>query len=81
MDMFEEEIREVEGKQLLILSQGYLLESQPGIALKHIANWEKLGLSNGRRKVLFFKILAYFPGGHRMLQFVRRIRRVFLHLK
>jgi len=81
LEKYGEEVAAIEGEQLIILSRGYLLESQPEIALKHIACWKKLGLSNGKFKVLFFKIFAYLPGGYRVLLIMRYIRRVFLSLK
>ena len=81
LERYGNEIAAIEGEQLTILSKAHLLESQPGIARKHITNWERLSLSDGRLQVLLFKILAYLPGGHIMLRSVRSLRRVLLGLK
>lgn len=81
MEKYKKEVKEIEGEQMIILAKCLLLESKPEIALRHIACWKKLGLSNGKFKVLFFKIFAYLPGGYRVLLIMRYIRRVFLSLK
>ena len=74
---YGEEIRRVEGEQLLILVKNLLLESQPKNARKILRQWCDLGLSEGRYRALLFKIFSYLPGGDRILVFVRNLRRMF----
>lgn len=72
-----QEIKEVEGIQYELLVKEYLFASKPKIARKFISHWEKLGLSNDRYKMIFYKVIATFPGGCKLLLALQYIRKLF----
>jgi glycosyltransferase involved in cell wall biosynthesis len=75
---YSDEIKKIEGEQLLILIKEFLFESQPKVAREYINRWWQLGMVKDRFKIFLFMIFAWLPGGCRVLIITRNIRHLII---
>jgi glycosyltransferase involved in cell wall biosynthesis len=76
MKSSEDEVRCVEGDQILLMAKEFLLHLEFKKSRSMIRKWDKLGIKKNQAKVFVLKMLTYLPWGVKIILFLRKLRRM-----
>ncbi len=78
-ETYRGKVDEVEGKQLVNLLKYQLLESDIRGAKESCRRLKKYKLKDAQYNIIILKMFVYLPGGHKIILFIRNLRRA-LHI-